>query len=230
MTKQSAVFTNLTRGLAGAAALAAGTEAYGTVVSATAPTNYVPSSGVTNPPNQRPWDVNNDGIVDFSFYFAQTSTNGNWVSGIYGYGGAGVNCASGYAGPYVTYVYRLGAGATVGPASPFYQATGYVAVFASKFSGVLYGQWSAPNTTGYCGFEFTAADGIHFGYFRLTTNRFQNAANPGGQVFAQAFYETTPNTPITIVPEPSSLAALAFGSALLGGGVALRRRKGAAKA
>ncbi len=229
MTKQSAVFTNLTRGLAGAAALAAGTEAYGSVVSVAAPTNFVPASGTTNPANTRPWDVNSDGTADFELFFQQSSTNGNWVSGIYGYGGAGINCASGYAGPYVTYVYRLGTGAMIGPATPFYQATGYVAVFASKFSGVLYGQWSAPNTTGYVGFEFTATDGIHFGYFKVTTNRFQNAANPGGQVFAEAFYETTPNTPITIVPEPSSLAALALGSALLGG-VALRRRKGAAKA
>jgi len=229
MKQPNSLKTVVSTGLAGAAALAASTEAYGAVVSVTPPANFIPTSGVTNPAHQAPWDVNSDGTADFSLFFSQASTGGNWVSGIYGYGGAGIAAASAYAGPYVTYVYRLGAGAVVGPASPFYQAAGYVAVFASKFSGILYGQFSAPNSTGYVGFEFTAADGIHFGYFQVTTDHFVNAGSPGGQVFAQAFYETTPNTAITIVPEPTSLAALAFGSALLGG-AALLRRKGAAKA
>jgi hypothetical protein len=223
MKQPNSLKTVVSTGLAGAAALAASTEAYGAVVSVTPPANFIPSSGVTSPANQTPWDVNSDGTTDFSLFFAQSSTAGNWVSGIYGYGGVGVAAAVAYQGPFVVYVNRLVVGNTIGPASAFAQATGYVAVFASQFGGLPYGQFQSPNTTGYVGFEFTAADGLHFGYFQVTTDHFQSAGSPGGQVFSQAFYETTPNTAITIVPEPGSLAALAFGSALLGG-LALRRK------
>jgi hypothetical protein len=216
-------------GLAGAAALAASTEAYGAVVSATLPANFIPSSGVTSPANQTPWDVDGNGTVDFSLFFSQASTGGNFVSGIYGYGGVGTAAAVAYLGPYVAYVNRLVVGNTIGPASVFNQNTGYVAAFASRFNGTYYGQFVSPNTRGFIGFEFTNASGLHYGYLELMTSQFASAGSPGGQTFFQAFYETTPNTAITIVPEPRSLAALAFGAAILGG-VALNRRKGAAKA
>ncbi len=225
--------SNLSKGLAGAAALAAGTEAYGAVTAANSlPANFIPSSGVTSPAHQESWDVDGDGTADFDLFFSQASTSGNWVSGIYGYGGVGTAAAVAYVGPYVVYVNRLSVGTSIGPTSIFNQDTGYVAAFASRFSGMLYGQFNPPNDRGFIGFEFTNASGLHFGYLELMTDPFTSAGSPGGQTFFQAFYESTPNTPITItaaIPEPGTLASLAVGAAFLGG-VALRRRKAGAKA
>ncbi len=220
----------ISSGLAGAAALAAGSEAYGGVVpAASLPANFTPSSGATAATGIA-WDVDGDGTNDFNFLFRQTSTTGNFVIGIYGYGGVGINCSVAYQGPFVVYTNRLAGGDTIGPSSDFEQTNPYVDVLASKFSGSTYGQFTAPNSRGFVGFEFTAGDGqLHYGYIDLFAARYRNAANPGGLQFFSASYDNTPNTPITIVPEPGSLAALAFGGALLGA-VALRRRKAAAQA
>jgi len=226
MNKHTKIFSKVATGFAGAAALAAGTEAYADVVSATPPANFV--GVLSGTAHQAPWDVNSDGTPDFALFWSQATATGNWVSGIYGYGGVGVAAAVAYAGAYVTYVNRLAVGSMVGPASNFAQDPGYVAAFASRFSGTFYGQFSPPNTRGFIGFEFTAVDGLHYGYLELMTSQFVNAGNPGGQTFFRASYETTPNTAITVVPEPGSLASLAFGAAMLGG-LALKRRKSAAK-
>jgi hypothetical protein len=99
-------------------------------------------------------------------------------------------------------------------------------VLASRYNTKLYGQWKTV-TQGFMGFEFTGADSqLHYGYIEIKTSRFVNSTNKGGIFFLDAFYETNPNTPITIapVPEPGTLASLAFGAAVIGG-AALRRRK-----
>ena len=223
---------NATTGLAGAVALASGSQAYGAVVSATLPANFTPTSGTTTTPAVIPWDVNGDGTVDFDFQFYQASTAGNWVSGIYGLGGVGTAAPVAYKGSYVTYVNKLSLGTTIGSSSAFYQETGYVAVLASRFSGTFYGQFTNAGTpqAGWVGFEFTALDGIHYGAINLITDRFRSATNKGGIQFLAAEYQTTPGAALTIqaVPEPTTLAALAFGGA--GVAAALRRRKQVAKA
>ncbi len=213
------------KGLAGAVALAGASEAYAAVIQVTPPPNFTPTSGTTNPPSELPWDVNGDGTVDFGMFFSQASVGGVFTSGIYGYGGVGVAATVGAMGPYVAYVSRLSLGAIVGPSSGFAQDPGFIAAFASRYNGALYGNFVGANGRGFVGFEFTAADGIHFGYFEIRTSDFVNAANPGGQVFFSAFYESTPNTAITIaIPEPGTLGALAFGTVALAGLVAHRRK------
>lgn len=218
----------VTTGLAGAAALASGTEAYGAPVAATSlPANFTPANGVTNPLHSTLWDVDGDGTVDFGFGFYQKSTNGTFVSGIYGNGGVGYAAAVGYLGVYGAYANNLTVGSVIGPTSSFVQNAGYYTVLTSRFNNVNYGQFSPPNGTGFVGFEFTEADGIHYGYIQLTTARYTSSTNKGGQQFLQAFYETVPGVPIAIpaaVPEPGSLASLAFGAGLLGA-VAVRARK-----
>lgn len=220
-------------GLAGAATLAAGSEAYANVVaSTTLPANYTPTSSTTNPPYEPTWDVNGDGTNDFQFIFYQIAGNTglNWLSGVYGYGGIGIAAPVAYQGTFASYVNRLANGNTIGPASVFNQTQtstgGYFNVFASRYGSKLYGQWKTV-TDGFLGFEFTEADGLHYGYVEIKTSRYVNSTNKGGIFFSNGFYETTPNTPITIgqaVPEPGTLAALAFGAAIVGG-ASLRRRK-----
>ncbi len=228
--KNRTIISKATTGLAGAVAIASGSQAYGAVVSATLPANILPTSGAFT--TSVPWDVNGDGTQDFEFDFNQVSTNGNFVSGVYGLGGVGVNATVGYAGAYVTYTNRLSAGATISASSSFAQEAPYVSVLGSRYGTKFYGQFinatGGAAIRGFVGFEFTAADGIHFGDIELSTSRYRSATNPGGITFYSASYQTTPGVPITIVPEPTSLAALAFGAAGAAG-VALRRRKAASQ-
>jgi hypothetical protein len=215
------------KGLAGAMALAGASEAYGQIIQSTTPANFVPATGVTNPANVINWDVDGNGTNDFQFYFEQASTAGNWFSGIYGLGGVGVAAAIGYAGAYGIYVNRLTAGMSIGAGSAFAQNTGYVSAFASRFSGILYGQFNPPTQRGFVGFEFTGADGLlHFGYIDIQTSPFNSAADHGGQLFFTAFYQGTAGASILAgaVPEPGTLGALAFGAATLAGVVAYRRK------
>jgi hypothetical protein len=233
MTNKTPALKAITTGLAGAAALAAGSEAYGAVVpSATLPINFVPTSVTSN--NIQGWDVDGDGTPDFQFVFYQKAGNTglNWLSGIYGYGGVGINAPVAYiGGAGLSYCNQLLTSTNVGPSSVFNQVQtstgGYFNVLASRYTTKLYGQWKTV-TQGFLGFEFTAADGfLHYGYIEIKTSRFVNSTNKGGQFFLDAFYETTPNTAIHVnppIPEPGTLASLAFGAVVLGA-AALRRRK-----
>ncbi|MGH8092739.1 MAG: PEP-CTERM sorting domain-containing protein [Chthoniobacterales bacterium] len=233
MTSKTPALKAITTGLAGAAALAAGSEAYGAVVpAATLPINFTPTSNTSD--NIQGWDVDGDGLPDFQFVFYQKAGNSglNWLSGIYGYGGVGIAAPVAYIGPAsLSYCNRLLASSNVGPSSVFNQVQtstgGYFNVIASRYGTKLYGQWKTI-TQGFLGFEFTAADGfLHYGYIEIKTSRFVNATNAGGQFFLDAFYETDPNTPIHVqaVPEPGTMAALAFGAVVVAGGALRRRRK-----
>ncbi|MBE7211099.1 MAG: PEP-CTERM sorting domain-containing protein [Gluconacetobacter diazotrophicus] len=229
---------NATAGLAGAVALAGGSQAYGAVVSVTPPANFIPTSGVSS--QQIPWDVDGNGTADFEFTFDQASTNGNWEAGFYGYGGVGIAAPVGYASASfatITYATRLSAGATISSTSAFAQTpTGtkyfYPTVLGSRYGTKFYGQFTnhtgGAAIRGFIGFEFTAADGqLHYGDIEIATSRYRSATNPGGITFYSAAYNTTAGAPITIsaVPEPTSLAALAFGAAGAAGAAWRRKRK-----
>ena len=229
------IIKGTTTGLAGAVAIAGGTQAYGSVVTVTPPANITPTSGATAA-TSRAFDINGDGTVDLEFDFQQTSTAGNFVSGVYGEGGVGVAAPVAYAGSYVVYANRLTVGTSIGPTSAFAQEAPYTDVLASRFSGTFYGQFvtsTGAAVSGWTGFEFTATDGIHYGAVDLSTSRYVSASSPGGITFLAAEYESVAGTPLVIttpaaVPEPSSLAALAFGAAGAAGAV-LRRRRTAAQ-
>ncbi|MEP7015241.1 MAG: PEP-CTERM sorting domain-containing protein, partial [Verrucomicrobiota bacterium] len=80
-----------------------------------------------------------------------------------------------------------------------------------------------PGTQAYAGFQFQAADGIHYGWVQLAVS-----ANGTTSIidFTNAAYNTTPGAPINAgVPEPGTMALLAMGAtAILG--AAIKRRRG----
>ncbi len=219
-----------TTGLAGAAAIATGSQAYGAVITVT-PSNSILSTNALGTPVTEFFDVNGDGISDLQLTVNVNTTYAAAYGGVSGSSAAynafgAINQVVGYAGAFGNYATRLAAGASVGPTSAFVYGD-HLTVLGSRFAGKNYGQF---RTRGFFGFEFIAADGEHFGYLNLlSTVAGRNAATLSlGLTFYSAAYESTPNTPITIpgaVPEPSSLAALAFGAAGLAGAVAYRRKK-----
>ena len=222
-----------TTGLAGAVAIAGGTQAYGAVVTVTPPTPIVSTNALGTPVTEF-FDVNGDGVSDLQLTVGVITADKAAYGGVSGsyvaYDTFGtVNQVVGYAGSFGNYATRLAAGATVGSTSAFVYGN-YLTILGSRFAGKNYGQF---RTRGFLGFEFAAADGEHFGYLNLlSTVAGSGAATLTSTLtFYSAAYESTPGVPITIpgaaVPEPSSLAALAFAGAGLAGAVSYRRKKAA---
>ena len=235
MSKKTGL-TKIGRGLAGALAIASGTSAYGTVVVVSTPADLTNSPGGAN--TTANWDVNSDGIMDFTFNNRYPNTTPGlygviWQQNMNPFGTSGAtNNLISYSGPFVRYAFALGAGVSVAPGNPNFSANITQVVLGSKYSygsaGVFYyGGFAAngpngsvaPGTFAFVGFRFTAADGLHFGYVRL-------AVNAGLIDFASAAYGSTPNTAINTgaVPEPGTMALLALGAAGILGAVVKRRR------
>ena len=229
---KTSVLNKATTGLAGALALAGGSQAYGSIVFSATPPDVVPTSGTFGPYGFS-LDVDHNGTKDVGVFFYQASTTGTWVSGFNGLdggGGVGVAAPIGYLNPAtgISYVSRLGVGDTVNANSAFYQNGTYVNGLASRYNGAFYGQFTTKDGTplnGWVGFEFTEPDGLHFGALNLTVAPYNSPADPGGIMWGTLEYESVAGAPLVItdaVPEPGTLAYLAFGAA--GAGLALHRR------
>ena len=86
------------------------------------------------------------------------------------------------------------------------------------------GQWELGNR-GFAGFSFlNASNVLCFGYVELATNAWTGAGTIGVQFFSLAYENSGAPIDAGAVPEPTTLAALAFGGAGLAA-AALRRRK-----
>ncbi len=217
-------------GMTGALAIAGGTQAYGAIVSVATPAAILPSAYPTTATAFSNWDVNGDGTADFQFAFRQPqgTTGVYWQADIYEL--ATTNLVLGYTSSIV-YTGRLEFGAPVaeGNGNTFTRGFGTTSnqlVIGSRYSGTPYGQFQPPNSTGYLGFKFAVGTNTYNGWIQVKT------AQGYGLSFVDAAYNDTPNGAInagqTAVPEPGTIASLAFGSAALAG--ATWRRKKAAQA
>ena len=126
--------------------------------------------------------------------------------------------------PYA-YASRLSSGATIPGALNFLPDDGAVnSTLAYVSTGTSVGDW-AGGATGFIGFEITTGTDINYGWLQVRLD----AGHASGEIISYGI-ETTPNTPITIdpnpVPEPSSLSYLAVGGA---GVLAWRRRRKSAE-
>ncbi len=227
------------RGLTGAIALAGATRAYGAVVQANPPlTNTVTGTAQKGTGGFTAWDVDGDGVLDFTIGAvvfraggspplqqpdSTTSINGFDQSNAMTVGYVRYSPVFGNN----TYCSNLPVGSTVGPNSAFTGLTDKYGFLGNQYGTTANGQFL--NKTGYIGFEFTNSSGLHYGFaeFSSLLSGSTNADATCTITYLGAEYETLPNTPIVVsaVPEPGSLAALAFGVAGAAGVAACRRRQ-----
>jgi hypothetical protein len=231
------------KGLTGAVALAGANQTYGQVVAANPPATLAlvttdNGSTTTESDVSTTFDVDGDGTPDFVLQVDVLPTGYTGLSKalaethIYGLTGEVVGYTNTFTNGTFAYVSKLTLGTTVGPSSTFVQEPDYYTNIGIKYGSKSYGKFTSG--TGYIGFEFTAADTmLHYGYVEFTTTltATTNALAKATLTYVGAYYQETPNTAITIgavVPEPSSLAALAFGAAGMAGAAAYRRKQTAA--
>ncbi len=235
------------KGLAGAAAMAGASQAYGAVVNVTLPANVVGAAPTTSSTitaaNTRNIDLNGDGVRDISVRFRDFTATGGTVLQSFFYGGTSTSPGA-PVGYYIaathnqTYAFSLKTSYVIGGDSSFYQTAGYLGHIVTNYKGKNYGFTAYLGQAGVAetiGFRFTAGtDQIDYGYLQLETDPYVSATNPGGIRFISLAYENT-GAAITVpaipaaVPEPGSLAALALGAASCVG-LGLKRRRAAAKA
>ena len=144
-----------------------------------------------------------------------------WDVGVYGFGSANFQSQliQNYVSSPNSQIANIALGATIGNASTYHTGLG-----GATF-GSLANQW-ALNATNYFGFQFFAegtpgTGTLHYGYGTMIVGATTSATKTIGRLF----YESTPLTAITVVPEPASAALFLAG--VLGLAV-LRRRRWAA--
>jgi hypothetical protein len=218
--KKSAAPKKVSGGLLGALAIAGGSSAYGAVVNVSPPANLAPASLPQATNISRTFDLNGDATTDFTFSFRQpqVAAGFDWQATIVPAAG---NFTFGMPGLAIgqIYVQRYLAGEIIGDTPPVGVVPAGAAttnVFASRFSGTDYGQFLPPNSRGFVGLQLTVGANTFYGYIELSTKRSTGAGVPGIEFFSAA-YDNTPSTPIAAgamaVPEPGTLAMLAFGAA-----------------
>ncbi len=229
------------KGLTGAVALAGTTQAYGAVVAGNAPPSTVLHSTAIHGLDHERWDIDGNGTPDlllgantFAAFPQYGITAANSFGGFAGYNSTRntVSQVVGYlknAGIFgtVAYASNLPLGTTVGPNSSFKYVSGNYNFLEGRRYGVNGGQFGG--ALGITGFEFLENGALHYGYaeFNVVLTGSTNADASCTITYLGSYYETVAGVPIVVgaVPEPGSLAALAFGVAGAAGVAAYRRRQ-----
>ena len=219
-----------TTGLAGAVAIAGGTSAYASIVVVATPADFVVTPGTATVSVN--WDVNGDGINDFTFNYRYPNTASPgpgviWQANMNPFTGSqAANGVIGYTGPFVRYGSALASGFSIGTGGAFSTVT-QVTLGSRYLSGgvpTYYGGFAnsvPPGTQAYAGFRFNDSGGqVHYGWILLSVRA-------GSIDFVSAAFESTTGTAILAgaVPEPGTMAALALGAVGFVGAVVRRRRQ-----
>jgi hypothetical protein len=225
------------KGLAGAAAMAAGSQAYGVVqLIATPPDVATPAAGTTA---SQTWNADGVGGTDFTFQFrfpntaaGGTATGVQWQSNM---NPAVGNAVLGFQGPFINYATNLTymqpissppAGATFRTAAQVTLGSVYVSGgVASAYGG--FGTGAPPGSAnpnpggagpqaaeGYVGFRIGSGPTARFGWLQLRTS-----TTFGIDFIAAALGGVGDTVEAGVIPEPASLGLLALGA------TALLRRK-----
>lgn len=229
MIQKSNAIKRATTGLAGAVAIAGGTSAYAQIITVATPADFIIAAGTAT--TSVNWDVNGDGISDFTFNYRYPNTAaGNgviWQANMNPFAGsAATNGIISYAGAFVRYGTPLTLGTSIGTGGAF-SVTTQVTLGSRYLTGGVpryYGGFAngvAPGTQRYAGFRFVDNVGAtHYGWILLSVSA-------GSIDFVSAAYQATANTAILAgaVPEPGTMAALALGAVGVLGAVVRRRRQ-----
>ncbi len=206
----------MTTGLAGAVALAAGSTAYAAIVSVATPGDLVADGNTSffGAGNDVSWDVDGDGTDDLGFNFRGTPISPGayeWQGNVHTLNGSSV---SGYAGIFVTYYGGMvGAGNSVAGSGLIGDGMGGQVAMGSDYASTAYGGWGGVGTTqtGYLGFQLSSGN---YGWIEI-------ALDAGGMTFLGAAYENSgADIAAGAVPAPASLGMLAMGA-----GALLRRKR-----
>jgi hypothetical protein len=206
----------MTTGLAGAVALAAGSAAYAGIVSVATPGDLTAngSTGFFGAGNDVSWDVDGDSIADLGFNFRGTPISPGayeWQANVHTLNGSSV---SGYAGFFVSYYGSMVAsGASVAGSGLVGDGLGGQVAMGSDYASTAYGGWGGVGSTqtGFLGFQLSSGN---YGWIEV-------AAGPGGMSFLGAAYEDSgADIAAGAVPAPASLGMLAMGA-----GALLRRKR-----
>ena len=153
----------MTTGLAGAVALAAGSAAYAGIVSVATPADLVAngSTGFFGAGNDVSWDVDGDSIADLGFNYRGTPISPGayeWQGNVHTLNGSSV---SGYAGFFVTYYGSMVAsGASVAGSGLVGDGIGGQVAMGSDYASTAYGGWGGVGTTqtGFLGFQLSSGN------------------------------------------------------------------------
>jgi len=206
-------------GIAGAVALAAGSHAYG-ISLITAPANLASTVGTTT---TRAWDANGDAINDFNFNFRFPNSTGTagvvWQANM---NPVAPGAVVGYLGPFINYATNLSLGQNVGPvpaAGASFRTAAQVTLGSIYRSGGIPSDYGGfrPNTpnpggstlgasSGYAGFRIGTGATARYGWLQMTVTS-------SGITFGQAALgDIGEAVQAGVVPEPTSLAAIALGA------------------
>ena len=217
------------KGLAGAAVLAGASQSYGTVVFRPLPTNIPgadPATGSSTPVN-RIIDVDGNGTTDLRISYRSFTSGGFQLQQSFAFGlNGGQTACYGPVGAYSQYyAYEFGAGDLIPGGYQVAQNPRYLTQVVTNVNGYDYAIWYAGDR-GFLGFTFMISGTLHYGFIEFETDLWTGAGTGGVKIFGLA-YETQANTPIMAqtVPEPTTLAALAFGGAGLAAAAYRRRKK-----
>ena len=221
-------------GLAGAAALAGASQSYGTIIVHSLPANIAgndPTTNTSSTPINRLIDLDGNGTNDLRIAYRSFNVSGYIIQQSFAFSLTGGQTAAyspiGTQSQY--YAYQVGAGATVPGTYNFGQNATFLTHVETNINGSEYGligQWGL-GVRGFVGFSFmNAANVLCFGYIEMQTNGWTGPGSIGVQFFSLAYEDSGGPINAGAIPEPSTLAALAFGGAGLAAAV-YRRRKNA---
>ena len=180
--KKPGSLNKVTTGFAGAAALAAASQAYGAVVVVTPPANIIGHAPAASDSGTRVnIDLDGNGSRDLSILYRNLTEPSGYVLLSYIYAGTSTLPGSvvGASLSSQAYAYNLPSGYTIGPGSTFYQKAGYFGHIVTNYNGTNYG-FGTSGVHEFIGFSFLNGSTVEYACLRADPRQQRRAARLAG--------------------------------------------------